>query len=303
MLSTGVRSLRGSDPLPVSVDPSGGGSSCRATTRSIRRRSISATRNSHPAASSTSPTTGMCPNPSNRNPPRVTYPPSGRSMPIRSPDLVDARPAVDQPAGGVDADHGGLIVGVEFALQVADQGSQQVFHRQDPLDTAVLVDHHGEGPTLAGAFRPARRGPVQDSGTRNGWRSRREMATGSGTSRSSGPSDPGVPAAVDLPPRPEEVVHEEDANQVVEVVAVGPGSCAGPESRTARADVLGRTRGWTGDHVEPRGHDLADRGVPQVLRASTMERSWALAPRTGVGPTGIAPSPSGRGPPRAPFRT
>ena len=64
-------------------------------------------------------------------------------------EVVDAHPAVHQPAPPVDPDDVGLLVGVELVRQVADQCAEQVLDGQDALDAAVLVHHHGEGPALA----------------------------------------------------------------------------------------------------------------------------------------------------------
>ncbi len=91
----------------------------------------------------------MCPNPSNRKPPSGHVLALGQVDVQPVPHVVDAHPAVDQPPAPVHPDHLGLVVGVELVGQVADQGSEQVLDREDPLDPAVLVDHHGEGPSLA----------------------------------------------------------------------------------------------------------------------------------------------------------
>ena len=130
----------------------------------------------------------------------------------------------------------------------------------------------------------------RDSGTRNGWRSRREMSIGSG-------DRPPSVGGTDRPTGPEEVVDEQDADQVVEVLA------ADRKARVARlADGLGDTVDGQGDgqrgHVDPRGHDLPDRGVPQVVEGVDDELLLGVGPfdgqpvgvRSGGGLGGVAPA-------------
>ena len=84
-------------------------------------------------------------------------------------------------------------------------------------------------------------------------------------------------AAVDLPTGAEEVVHEEDADQVVEVVVVD-GEAAVPDVR----DRPGHVDGMDGDgethHVDPRGHDLAHRRVAEVVQGGEDELLLVVGP-------------------------
>ena len=168
-------------------------------------------------------------------------------------DLVDARPAVEQPTGAVDPDDGRLLGLVELVAQITDQGLEQVLDRQDPGHPAVLVHHDGERPPLAAHVGQGLEDPER---------------FGHDVGRPDPPGDVeggGVGPALGLagPTGPEEVVHEEDAHQVVEIV-VHHRKAAVARFPHGPGDVVGVHRDAEGDDVDPRGHDLPDVHVPKV---------------------------------------
>ena len=119
-----------------------------ATTWATRRLSISTTRSSQPPTRPPRPRSGCARSASKRRPPRVTYSPSGMSMPsararrrcssgrrsasaCRRPGRCRARrPRRTRRAGRPTS------------------GSEEVLHREHAGHPAVLVDDHGEGPAV-----------------------------------------------------------------------------------------------------------------------------------------------------------
>ena len=105
------------------------------------------------------PRPGCARSASKRKPPRVTYSPSGRSMPRRSrTSSTLIRPSTSQRVPSTRTIVG-LVVGVELVGQVADQRLEQVLDRQDARPRRRARRPPRRRPAGAGASRPGPRGP------------------------------------------------------------------------------------------------------------------------------------------------
>ncbi len=135
-----------------------------------------------------------------------------------------------------------------------------------------------------------------DSGTRKGWRSRREMSIGSGVAGGADPSGRRgsagrVTGPADLPAGPEQVVDEEHPDQVVEVVAVDREAAVARLPHRLGHRVDGE-RDRQGHHVDPGGHDLPDHRVVEVVEGIDDELLLGVGPAVGPGPGAAAPDPA-----------
>ncbi len=163
----------------------------------------------------------------------------------------------------------GLVVGVELVGQVPDQRTEQILDRDDALDSAVLVDNHRESPPLPAHLR-------QHLEHESRLRHQERLAEPPrDVDRARGPAL--VVLGTHLPSGPEQIVDEEDADQVVEVLPVDR------EAAVARlADRLGHRvhgqRDGERDHVDPWGHHLAHRGVPDVVQGIDDELLLGVCP-------------------------
>jgi hypothetical protein len=87
---------------------------------------------------------------------------------------------------------------------------------------------------------------------RKGWRTLREISSG-------------LPGQRAVLAGPEDVVDEQDADEVVEIV-VDHGEAAVPRRPHGPSDVVGLHRDGQEGHVDPGGHDLTNVHVPQITQ-------------------------------------
>lgn len=179
--------------------------------------------------------------------------------------------AVDQPAGVVDADDRWLVVDrVELVVQVADDRLQQILDGEDTGDATVLVDDDREPAPL-----PSHLDERFEDATRLGDRVRLSEPAGdlerrrlsrrfsrcaiaiaavAIADRRRGPRRPARSG-------PEQVVHEEDTDEVVEIV-VDDREAAVAGLPDGLGNVVGGDRDRQRGDVGPGGHDFADVHVP-----------------------------------------
>ncbi|MGA2305533.1 MAG: hypothetical protein ABSH29_15210 [Acidimicrobiales bacterium] len=203
------------------------------------------------------------------------------------PDDVDVGLAVDEPAGAVHPDEHRLVLLVELVVQIAHQRLEKVLDGEHPRHPAVLVHHDRDGtPVFAhvgqGLEHPQRFGDEKRLA---------DLAGDLQWARIGG-----VPGQRALLPGPEDVVDEQNADEVVEIV-VDHGEAAVPRCPHGPGDVVGlHGNGEEGD-IDPGRHHLTDVHVPQVGQRlnddALLLRSLGVPGRPGdVGPVvvrGAAP--------------